>query len=67
MWSFSRKKKFRMKGFNKAVQFKDLFQSERKGYEIYNTTKPRLKQSGVGRTKGKEKRKNANNQKGNGS
>lgn len=65
MWSFSQKKKFRTKGFQKKIEFKNLFQSER-GYEDYITTKPRLYQPVVTKTK-KGKRQDANSQKGNNS
>ena len=44
-----------MKGFDKTVQFKDLFLSER-GYEDYKTKKPRLWQSQRTKTKKKGKK-----------
>lgn len=63
MWSFSLKRKFRMKGFNKKTEFKDLFQSEI-GYEDYKTVKPRLPQSGASKKTKKGKKRNGNSQKG---
>lgn len=62
MWSFAQKKEFRMKGFDKTVEYKDLFQSER-GYEDYKTVKPVLWQPGT-ETKKKGQKRNANNEKG---
>lgn len=60
MWSFTQKRKFRMQGFNKTVQFNELFLSER-GYEDYKTKKPILFQTGRGtKTKQKGKKRNGN-------
>lgn len=56
MWSFAQKREFRMKGFYKVEEFKNLFKSER-GYEDYKTTKPVLWQR---ETKKKGKKLNGN-------
>lgn len=56
MWSFAFKRKFRMKGFYKTVQFKDVF-TKAPGYESYKTMKPKLYQAPAKKTKkGKGKR-----------
>lgn len=55
MWNFEAKKKFRTAGFFKKVPFKNLFLSERNGYEELKTVKPRLATSGNKTKKGKRK------------
>ncbi len=58
MWSFSFKKRFRMNGFDKSVEFKDLFAKE-PGCEICKTVKPELYQAKKTK-KGNEKYGNKN-------
>lgn len=55
MWSFSSKRKFRMKAFSQRKAFKDAFSTEKK-VEEYKTVKPRLFQPVDKKTvKGKKK------------
>ena len=54
MWSFSFKRKFRMKDFDKHVEFKDLFSRE-PGYEDYKTVKPKLYSAPKTKKKGRKK------------
>ena len=62
MWSFAHKKQFRMSGFDKVVDFKDVFSKEPR-YEDYKTVKPKLYQSVRKTKKGRKKYGNSQNRK----
>jgi len=62
MWSFAYKKKFRMSGFNKTVEFKEVFSREPR-YEDYKTVKPKLYQSVRKTKKGRKTYGNSKNRK----